>query len=97
MRPARGSVPVMSEKRRDSGLCRTQTYRLKPSPRQVDCLERLLESQRVLYNAALEHRIAMWRWANRSVSLFDRVGPACQSAKPAREVMISRVDIRQTL
>src|SRR5690242_20120224 len=44
----------------------TYEYRLLPSKRQHGALETLLESQRVLYNAALEERIGAYR---RGVSL----------------------------
>ena len=40
----------------------TYQYRILPSKAQHRALEALLESQRVLYNAALEERIGAYRW-----------------------------------
>jgi putative transposase len=60
---------------------RTETYRLYPTGGQARRLEELLESQRELYNAALEHRLGAWRWEHRSVSKFDQFNlltGACQ-------------------
>ena len=52
---------------------RQMVYRLLPRRRGVHRRpERLLETQRQLYNAALEERIDAWRKAGRSVSRFDQ-------------------------
>lgn len=53
---------------------RAVTFRLHPSPRQVDELTRLLASQRELYNAALEHRRGAWKWNRESVTRLDQYG-----------------------
>jgi hypothetical protein len=50
----------------------TVRYRLLPSKRQHRALEALLESQRLLYNAALEERIGAYRKAGISRSYFDQ-------------------------
>jgi putative transposase len=52
--------------------CRTFHFRLHPTFQQTVCLERQLEFQRELYNAALEERIGAWKWERRSVSYFDQ-------------------------
>jgi len=49
----------------------TYEYRLLPSKRQHAALESLLESQRLLYNAALEERIGAYR-RGISLSYFDQ-------------------------
>ena len=52
---------------------RQVVYRLLPQTRgRWRRLERLLEAQRQLYNAALEERIDAWRKAGRSVSYIDQ-------------------------
>ena len=52
---------------------RQVVYRLLPQTRgRWRRLERLLEAQRQLYNAALEERIDVWRKAGRSVSYIDQ-------------------------
>jgi len=50
----------------------TFRYRLLPSKRQHRALEALLESQRLLYNAALEERIGAYRKAGINRSYFDQ-------------------------
>jgi len=50
----------------------TFQYRLLPTRRQHRALEALLESQRQLYNAALEERIGAHRKAGRTVTYFDQ-------------------------
>ena len=49
----------------------TYTYRLNPEKRQHRALERILEQQRQLYNAALEERILAWA-KGRSISEADQ-------------------------
>ena len=51
---------------------RSVTYRLYPTARQVVALDRLLESQRLLYNAALEERIGRWNWNREAVGKYDQ-------------------------
>lgn len=50
----------------------TWTWRLRPTRAQHRLLEQALESQRLLYNAALEERIGAWRKAQVSVTLYDQ-------------------------
>ena len=50
----------------------TYAYRLLPTKRQYRALEILLESQRQLYNAALEERIEAYRKANVTRTFFDQ-------------------------
>ena len=49
----------------------TYKYRLNPEKRQHIALERILEQQRQLYNAALEERILAWA-KGRSISEYDQ-------------------------
>lgn len=50
----------------------TYRYRLLPTKAQHRALERILESQRHLYNAALEERIDAYRKANIARSYIDQ-------------------------
>ena len=50
----------------------TYRYRLLPAKRQHRALEQILESQRQLYNAALEERIGAYRKAGVTRTLFDQ-------------------------
>jgi putative transposase len=50
----------------------TFRYRLLPSKAQHRALERLLESQRQLYNAALEERIGAYQKVGKSLTYFDQ-------------------------
>jgi putative transposase len=50
----------------------TWSWRLRPTRAQHRLLELALESQRVLYNAALEERVDAWRKARRSITLYDQ-------------------------
>jgi len=47
-------------------------YRLLPTKAQHRALERILESQRQLYNAALEERIGAYRKAGKTITYFDQ-------------------------
>jgi putative transposase len=52
---------------------RTYKFRLKPTPEQERELERVLLGCRVLYNCALEQRIAWWRRGQgKSVTRFQQ-------------------------
>ena len=51
---------------------RTRRFLLQPTIRQRTALERLLDGQRDLYNAALEERRGAWRWERRSVSRYEQ-------------------------
>ncbi len=50
----------------------TYRYKLKPTRAQYAALDRLLEAQRLLYNAALQERIEAWRKAGKSISKIDQ-------------------------
>src|SRR5258708_23179648 len=50
----------------------TYRYRLLPTKQQHRALEAILESQRQLYNAALEERIDAYRKANVTRTYFDQ-------------------------
>lgn len=50
----------------------TYQFRLLPSKRQHRVLEQILESQRELYNAALEERIGAYRSAGLTLTYFDQ-------------------------
>ena len=52
----------------DNTVIRTFKCRLLPSKKQHAALAEILESQRILYNAALKHRIGAWRKARESIS-----------------------------
>ena len=58
----------------------TYCYRLLPSKRQHLALDRILEDQRQLYNAALEERIGAYRNAGISRTYFCRA----QHPEPGR-------------
>ena len=51
---------------------RTRRFLLQPTTSQREALERLLDVQRELYNAALEERRGAWRWERRSVSRYEQ-------------------------
>src|SRR5205085_12388081 len=55
-------------------VIRTRRFLLQRTARQRVASERLLESQRELYNAALEARRGAWRWERRSVRRFEQFG-----------------------
>jgi putative transposase len=50
----------------------TFKYRLLPNKRQHNLLKEILESQRILYNAALESRIDYYRKTGKTLSLFEQ-------------------------
>ncbi len=50
----------------------TYRFKLKPTRAQYATLDRLLEAQRLLYNAALQERIEAWRKAGKSISKIDQ-------------------------
>jgi putative transposase len=53
-------------------VCRAFTFLLQPTVRQATALERLLDAQRELYNAALEERRGAWRWERRRVTKYEQ-------------------------
>ena len=66
------------------------TYRLYPNVIQLKGLDALLESQRQLYNAALDERRGAWRWERRNVRWIDQfkelTGPEARQMIPSIEV-----------
>lgn len=50
----------------------TWTWLLRPNKAQRRLLEAALESQRQLYNAALQERISAWRLRRKSISRLDQ-------------------------
>src|SRR5262249_17988911 len=50
----------------------TFRYKLNPTPKQADELERVLLARRHLSNAALERRIIAWRRRHVSISRFEQ-------------------------
>jgi hypothetical protein len=58
---------------------------LQPTGRQDVALERLLDAQRELYNAALEERVGVWRLERRSVSRFEQFGELTGFEHPVLE------------
>jgi putative transposase len=61
----------------------TYKYRLLPSRRQREVLARVLDDQRILYNAALEERIGAYRRAGISISYIDQ----CKSLTECRRAL----------
>jgi putative transposase len=53
-------------------VIRSYRFRLMPTWRQHRVMERILETQRVLYNAALEERIDTYRKLGRCITRFDQ-------------------------
>jgi putative transposase len=54
-------------------LVLTYKYRLLPTRKQHKALVGILESQRQLYNGALEHRIGAWQKAAKTVTLYSQM------------------------
>jgi putative transposase len=50
----------------------TFQFDLRPTRAQQRALERILEGQRLVYNAALQERIEAWRKAAKSIGLYDQ-------------------------
>ena len=61
----------------------TYRYRVLPSKRQHQALEAICESQRQLYNAALEERIDCYRKTGKSISYIDQ----CKSLTVCRQAL----------
>lgn len=51
---------------------RSATYRLYPTAGRGRALEKLLEVQRQLYNAAFEERRGAWKWERRALTRYDQ-------------------------
>jgi putative transposase len=73
--------------------CRTFRFRLHPTFQQTASLDRQLQFQRELYNAALEERIGAWRWERRSVSYFDQCRTLTGLGEVRPEVVSSGVTL----
>jgi putative transposase len=56
----------------DNTVIRTFKYRLLPSRKQHRALAKILESQRELYNGALQHRIDVYQKSDKGVSYFQQ-------------------------
>jgi putative transposase len=65
-------VILIESQRQAASMILTYRYRLLPTKQQHRVLETILESQRQLYNAALEERIDAYRKANIARSYFDQ-------------------------
>jgi putative transposase len=63
---------LIESQRQISSMILTYRYRLLPTRQQHRVLETILESQRQLYNAALEERIDAYRKANVTRTYFDQ-------------------------
>ncbi len=66
------AVTLVGSRRRAASLILTYRYRLLPTKQQHRALEAILESQRQLYNAALEERIDAYRKAKSTRTYFDQ-------------------------
>ncbi len=53
-------------------MLRKITYRLYPTVGQAQSLDRMFESHRMLYNAALEQRVTAYRMCGESVSFKEQ-------------------------
>lgn len=69
-------------------MIRTYKYKLLPTKAQHVALEEILESQRQLYNAALEERIDAYKKNNKTISLYDQ----CASLTILRKDEITKKD-----
>ncbi len=63
--------PPMTDAGSSTGVL-TFKHKLLPNKRQHRALEELLESQRVLYNGCLEHRIGAYRKAGKAITYDDQ-------------------------
>src|ERR1700680_653438 len=61
---------------------RTYKFLLHPTKLQIQSLNRQLNLQCELYNAALEERIGVWKVEHRSIGLYEQ----CQEVKGLKEV-----------
>lgn len=57
----------------DNTLILTYKYRLLPTRKQHAALASILETQRQLYNGALEHRIGAYRAVNKTITLYTQL------------------------
>jgi putative transposase len=62
--------------------CRSFQFRVYPTVKQANKLDRALWLQRELFNSALEERKGAWRWERRSVSYFQQ----CRTLTELRQV-----------
>src|SRR5476649_447122 len=63
---------LIESQRQATSVILTYRYRLLPTKQQHRALEAILESQRQLYNAALEERIDAYRKAHVTRTYFDQ-------------------------
>jgi putative transposase len=64
-------APVMAESTNNT-IILSYKYKLRPTARQHGQLESILESQRILYNCALEHRIQYYKKTGKSMSYMSQ-------------------------
>jgi putative transposase len=62
----------------DNTIVLSFKYRLLPLRKQHAALVMILESQRQLYNGALEHRIGAWRMAAKTITLYAQMAELTQ-------------------
>ena len=89
-------VGVMADEE-DNTVVLSFKYRLLPTRRQHVVLSELLESQRVLYNAALESRIDAYRKMGKSLYYFEQCKQLTELRKEAEFAEISANVQRWTL
>jgi hypothetical protein len=75
--------------RRIDQMILTRCYRVLPTKRQHRALERLLEAQRQLYNAALEERIDAYRKIGITRTYMDQCRGLTDGAKVTRKLLQS--------
>ncbi len=75
----------------------TYKYRLLPTKKQHAALDSILESQRTLYNCALEHRIGAYRRAKQHVTLYDQMKELTELRKDPEFAAVPAVLQRWTL
>jgi putative transposase len=74
----------------------TFRYRLLPSKAQHRALEAILESQRQLYNAALEERIGAYRKAGKTLNYFDQCKGLTEWRRSDPEAALLPVKLQRT-
>ena len=82
-------------KRKLAFMILTFRYRLLPSKAQHRALEAILESQRQLYNAALEERIGAYRKAGKTLTYFDQTKALTEWRKDDTEAAQLPVNIQR--
>jgi putative transposase len=77
----------------DSLSALTYRYRLLPTRTQHKALAAILETQRILYNAALEERILCWRATGKTRTYFDQ----CKALVECRRVLPEMAELPANL